>query len=165
MNTQTTTDRQELHRQLRELTSKALSPAGRYAHLLLMLAAACMGVLVLALLLTEPALPLRTQVAFGTMLAVAASWVAYSAWVLRRRRPLLQAHRVVAGYMATAFSALFAVATLTAAAMTGSQAAALAGAIGVVMSAVAAGLLVSAHRRHGALLARRDALQRAISGE
>lgn len=162
MNTETTTDRQELHRQLRELTEKTLSPAGRYAHVLLMLAAAAMGILVLALLLSEPALPLRTQAAFGAMLVIAMCWVGYSLWALLHRRPLLHAHRVVAGWLATAFSGLFALVTLAAAVITGARAAWLAGGLGVVMLAVALVLLWTARRRQATLRARRDALQAAL---
>lgn len=162
MNAETNDDPRALRQKLRDLTERTLSPAGRYAHVLLLLAAAAAGVLVLALLLTEPSLPLRTQTAFGTMLAIAGAWVGYSAWVLLHRRPLMHAHRVVAACLATAFSGLFAVATLTAAAMTGAQAAALAGGVGVVMLGAAIGLLVHAHRRRRALLARRDELMRAL---
>ncbi|MDZ7788937.1 MAG: hypothetical protein U5L08_00290 [Xanthomonadales bacterium] len=164
LNTPTTSNEQELHRQLRELTEKTLSPTGRYAHLLLLVAAACMGVLVLALLLTEPALPFRTQAAFGAMLLIAASWVGYSAWTLFRR-PLMHAHRVVAGTLASAFSGLFAVVAFTAAAMTQSQAAWLAGGLGALMLAVALILLARARRQRRALLARRDALEQALGKE
>jgi hypothetical protein len=163
MNTPSNPNHPDLHRQLRELTETTLSPAGRYAHVLLMLAAACMGVIVLALLLTEPALPLRTQAAFGTMLAVAASWVAYSAWALMHRRPLMLAHRVVAGWMAFAFTGLFTVAAFTAAAITAALAAAWAGSLGAVMWAAALGLLVHARHRQRALLARRDELRRLVA--
>jgi hypothetical protein len=163
MNASTARHPDDLHRQLDELTERSLSPTGRYAHVLLMVAAAGMGVLVAALLLTEPALPFRTQVAFGVLVAIAACWVAYSAWALLRR-PLMHAHRVVAGTLATAFSGLFAVATLTAAAMTRSNAAWLAGALGLVMLVIAVALLLRAHRQRAALLARRDELERALGG-
>lgn len=158
----TPTDPHDLHAQLRELTERNLSPAGRYGHVLLMMVAACMGCLVLALLVTEPALPLRTQAAFGTMLLIAACWVGYSAWARFHRRPLLHAHRVVAGYLATAFSGLFAVAALTAAAITGATAAWLAGGMGAVLLAVAIAMLLRAHRQRGVLLRRRDELERAL---
>jgi hypothetical protein len=159
------TDRQpkNLRRQLEELTRRSLSPTGRYAHVLLMVAAAGMGALVGALLLTEPALPFRTRAAFGVLVVIAACWVGYSAWALFRR-PLLHAHRVVAGTLATAFCGLFAMVTLTAAVMTESRAAWLAGALGLVMLAIAVALLLRAHRQRAALLSRRDALERALGG-
>lgn len=163
MNTETTSNTQELHRQLRELTERTLSPAGRYAHVLLLLAAIAMGIVVLALLLTEPSLPLRTQAAFGAMVVIAACWVGYSLWVLFHRRPLLHAHRVVAGTLATVFSGVFASVTLIAAVVTGAAAAWLAGGLGVVMLVIALGLLVHARRRRLVLLARRDELQRALA--
>jgi peptidoglycan/LPS O-acetylase OafA/YrhL len=163
MNTSTDYRPNDLHRQLKELTERSLSPTGRYAHVLLMVVAAGMGSLVAALLITEPALPFRTQAAFGVLVAIAACWVGYSAWALFRR-PLMHAHRVVAGTLATTFSGLFAVATLTAAVMTESHAAGLAGAMGLVMLAIAVALLLRAHRQRRALLSRRDEIERALAG-
>lgn len=165
MNTETTSNTQDLHSQLRELTERTLSPAGRYAHVLLLLAAIAMGIVVLALLLTEATLPLRTQAAFGAMVMIAACWVGYSLWALFHRRPLLHAHRVVAGTLASTFSGLFAVVTLITAVITGAVAAWLAGGMGVLMLGVALALLVRARRQRQALQDRRDALQRALAGE
>ncbi len=154
----------ELHRQLRELTEKSLSPVGRYAHVLLLLAAAFVGIVVAALLLTEPALPLRTRSAFGMIVVIAGIWVAYACWVLLRRRPLLLAHRVVAGYLACGFSGLFALVTLVAAIVTGESAAWLASSQGGLMFIIAVLLLVRARRQRDALTARRDALARTLAG-
>jgi len=155
----------ELHRQLRKLTERTLSPVARYAHVMLLLVAAAVGIVVAALLLTEPALPLRTRAAFGVMCLIAASWVAYACWVLLRRRPLLQAHRVVAGYLSTVFSGLFAGAAMAAGIATGAPAAWFAGALGVVMFALAVMLLVRARRNYSELQARRDELVRALAGD
>lgn len=165
MNIEATSNPDDLHRQLRELTERTLSPAARYAHVLLLLAAAAVGIVVAALLLTEPALPLRTRAAFGVMVLIAGSWVAYSCWVLLRRRPLLQAHRVVAGYLASGFSGLFTFVVLAAAIVTGAAAAWLAGGLGMVMLGAALMLLARARRNRRALRARRDELARALAGE
>ena len=155
-----TTD--ELQARLRALTDSSLSPAGRYAHIALLLAAAAVGALVLALLLTEPALPARTQIAFGAMLLIASSWIGYSAWVLTHRRPLLLRHRVVAGGLATAFSGAFAAVTAVAALATGAPAARAAAAMGVLMLVTAVALLLRARHKRAELEARRDALQRQL---
>jgi len=163
MNNDTTSNTTDLRRQLRELTEQSLSPIGRYAHVLLLLAAACVGIVVAALLLTEPALPLRTQLAFGAMVAIAGSWVCYASWVLLRRRPLLQAHRVAAGYLACGFSGLFAGAALVTAIVTGSPAAWFAAGQGVLMLVIALMLLVRAHRQRDELQARRDRLVKALA--
>jgi hypothetical protein len=92
---------------LQQLTARALSPLSRYGHVALLLAAALMSVLLAALLATEPAIPLRTRVALGVMLAIGISWVGYAAWVLTQRRPLMAMHRVIAGWMAVAFTGVF----------------------------------------------------------
>lgn len=165
MNIEATHNTDHLHRQLRELTERNLSPAGRYAHVLLLLAAASAGIVVAALLLTEPALPLRTRAAFGVMVLIAGSWVAYSCWVLFFRRPLLQARRVAAGYLASGFSGLFAGVALVAAIVTGAAAAWLAGGLGALMLGVALLLLARARRNRSALRARRDELVRTLAGK
>lgn len=154
-----------LRAELRELTDRTLSPRARYGHLVLLLGASAMGVLVLSLLMTEPALPLRTQAAFGAMMIIALGWVAYAAWVLSRRRPLFQRHRVVAASMGTGFSAVFAAVTAAAAWLTGSAAAAMASALGAVFVGVGVVLFVRARGRRNALLERRDALMDALAAE
>lgn len=115
-----------------------------------------------ALLLTEPALPARTRIAFGLMVGIGMSWAGFATWVLARRRVLLAGHRVVAATMAVAFSALF---TLGAVAVgrwghAGSAWIAAAG-VGTIMTGVAAVLLVRARSRRDALLQRRRELERA----
>lgn len=93
--------------QLHQLTARLLSPASRYGHVALLIAALLMCVLLSSLLLTEANLPARTSFAFSVMLGIGVSWVAYACWVLRYRRPLLGMHRVVAAWMALVFTALF----------------------------------------------------------
>ncbi len=63
-----------------------------------------MTVVVSALLVTEPSLPLRASIALGVLAVIGASWVAFALWVLTHRRILLGRHRVVAGRMAVGFS-------------------------------------------------------------
>lgn len=160
----TTTHANDLHARLQELTDRSLSHAARYGHVGVLLAASGIAVLVAALLLTEPGLPPRTMLAFGGLLVVAACWIGYSGWVLSRRRPLFQRHRVVAGTMATVFSGAFTLAATGAALVTGSTLAWTAALMGAGMLVFAALLLARARRRHDALVARRDELLRERAG-
>lgn len=157
--TATLSEVENLQARLRALTDRSLSPLGRYAHVALLLAAAGMGAVVLALLLTEPDLPLRTRLAFGALLVVAASWVGYAGWVLTHRRPLFQGHRVIAGGLATAFSGAFAAVAAAVALTTGAPAAVAASGIGCLMLVAALVLLQRARAQRRTLQARRDALQ------
>jgi len=165
MNIEASPTTEDLQRQLRDMTERTLSPVARYGHLLLLLVSTGLGISILSLLLTEPSLPPRTQAAFIAMVAIAGCWVGYSLWTLVQRRPLLQAHRVLAGCLASAFSGLFAGTALTVAIVTGSAAAWLAGALGAAMTAIALLLLVRARRQRRALQDRRADLQRALSGQ
>ncbi len=134
----------------------------RLAYTALLLAGLAGATVVGALLLTEPALPARTRIAFGLMVGIGLGWAGFAAWVLARRRVLLAEHRVVAATMAFAFSALF---TLGAVAVgrwgdAGSAWIAAAG-VGTIMMSVAAVVLVRARSRRDALLQRRRELERA----
>ncbi|HEX2121785.1 MAG TPA: transmembrane transport protein [Thermoanaerobaculia bacterium] len=137
-----------------------LSLRSRLAYTALLLVALASSGAIAALWLTEPSLPMRTQIAFGLMIPIGLSWVAYAGWVLTRRRVLLAGHRIVAARMAVAFSALFAAgsAVLGVWGPAGPAAFAAAG-FGLFMLAVAAGLLLHARRQFARLLERRRALQ------
>ncbi|WP_149194397.1 hypothetical protein [Luteimonas suaedae] len=154
-----------LDARLRQLTTDALSARSRYGHVALLLAALMMCVLLGALLATEPNLPGRTRAAFAVMLAIGASWVAYATWVLRRRRPLLGNHRIVAGRMAVAFTALFLVAAVVASIGTDGAAFRAAAAVGAVMLVLAVTVLVRAHRHVARLRAQRLELERQLGGQ
>jgi hypothetical protein len=162
MNTSTHRHTDDLHRQLQRLTEKGLSPRARYGHVLLMVFAAGMGVLVAALLATEPDLPFRTQAAFSALMVISAGWVGYTAWALARR-PFMYAHRVVAAVLASCATGLFAAVTLTVAVLTHSATAWLAGSMGLVMLGLAVVLLRHARSKRRSLLARRDELQRVLA--
>ncbi|WP_257386518.1 hypothetical protein [Tahibacter caeni] len=151
-----------LETELRRLTARALSPASRYGHVALLLAGSIVSVLLAGLLATEPALPPRTQAAFGAMLAMAVGWIVYAAWVLRQRRPLMARHRVVAGWMAVAFTGTF---------TGGALAMAPARPQGIYTTAVVSGggmlvlagvQLIQAYRRRAELQARRKELEQLL---
>lgn len=148
---------------LQAIAAAELAPAARVKHVLLLLGSAGMGVALLSLWLTEPALPVRTHVAFGLMTAIAASWVAYASWALTRRRVLFGRQRVVAARMAVAFTSLLVTGSLAVGATTGGSAPLLAAAMGAAMLVVAMALLVRARRIHAALLARRNEIERALA--
>ncbi|MFQ6309038.1 hypothetical protein [Lysobacter capsici] len=128
----------------------------------MLLAALMMSVLLGALLATEPALPDRTQVALAVMLGIGASWVAYATWVLRHRRPLLANHRVVAGWMAVIFTALFFAGASAMALTVGDPVFQAAAAMGAAMLAVAVAVLIRAYRNVARLQARRRELERQL---
>jgi len=140
-----------------------LSTVARLGHVALLLCSVAMGGAVGSLWLTEPSLPLRTHAAFAVMVLIAMAWTAYATWVLTSRRVLLARHRVVAGWMATTFSAVSVVAALVAVAVTGASAAYAAAGFSAVMLAVAAALLVRAQRAFGRLAVRRAELERQLA--
>lgn len=136
----------DLEARLAHLTTRTLSAPARYAHVALLLASVCMGVLLASLLATEPALPGRTRIAMSTMLAIAFAWTAYAGWVLTRRRPLMARHRVVAGWMAVTFTGMFVLGTGVLAVTSRGPGPLAACATGVMLFAVAVVLLVRARR-------------------
>lgn len=149
--------------ELQRLTFAQLSPGSRLGYVALLLGASAMTVVVGALWITEPALPTRTSTALAALTVAGLAWVAFAVWVLTRRRPLLARHRIVAGRMAVAFTALFGIGAVVAAYTTGARAAVLAAATGIVMLAAAVVALVRAHRAVARLVARREALQRELN--
>jgi hypothetical protein len=131
---------------LHRISERGLSNGARVAHVALLLAALGMGVVIAALLATEPALPRRTVVAFTVMLLIAASWIAYAIWVLRHRHTLMAQHRVVAARMAVVFCSVFTAAALVAGVVAQSAAGWLAAATGFAMLIAALLLLRRATR-------------------
>ena len=67
-------------------------------------AAAVIGVL----WITEPALPPRTQVAFGGLVLIGLAWAGYGSWALTRRTPLFALDRVIAAWLSVAATNLLA---------------------------------------------------------
>jgi hypothetical protein len=152
-----------LDAELQHLTARLLSPRSRYGHVALLLAASMMCVLLGALLVTEPALPSRTQASLAVMLGIGASWMAYAVWVLRQRRPLLGQHRIVAGRLAVIFTALFLAGAAGMAAALGSAAFQAAAVLGAGLLIVAVSVLVQAHRHVARLQAQRQELERRLA--
>jgi hypothetical protein len=142
--------------EMQRMMNAELSTRARVGYTALLLAALGVAGAVGSLWITEPTLPARTHVAFGAIVAIGLSWVAYAAWVLTRRRVLLAGHSVIAGRMAVAFSALFAAGMLA----VGMVPAAV---FGGVMLGVAIAVLVRARRQFARLLERRQALEQSLA--
>ncbi len=147
---------------LQHLADKELSLKSRLAYIALLLAALMMTSIVDALWLTEPALPLRTQIAFALMTVIGASWVVFAVWVLKFRRVLLAYHSVVAGRMAVTFSAIFLLGALILGCIRGGPAAYAVAMVGIAMLAAAIALLLRAHRRLARLVERRKTLEQQL---
>jgi hypothetical protein len=147
---------------VRKLAGGELSLKARLGYVALLLVSAGMTTVILSLWLTEAVLPLRTQLAFGVMSVIGASWVAFSTWALATRRPLFARDRVIAGRMAVAFTALFLAGAIAAVIVTNNAAAYAVLFTGAVMLAVAIHVLRGARRRFVELMGRRAALADAV---
>ena len=149
--------------EMQRMMNGELSLTARLAYVALMLVSLGATVAIASLWATEASLPMRTQIAFALMVAIGLSWVAYSTWVLTRRRVLFAGHRIIAARMAVGFSALFAAGfALLAILGQGGRAAAPAAGTGLVMLAVAIALLIHARRRFAQLQQRREILEREL---
>jgi hypothetical protein len=147
---------------LRRLTRTELSTGSRVGYVLLALAASAMSVVVASLWLTEPALPLRTHVAFALLLAIGCGWIAFSAWVLTAKRVMLATHRVVASRLAVTFTGGFGAGCAALALASGQPAAWTAAAMAAALLLVAIVLWRRAEIARAALVARRRSLEQQI---
>jgi hypothetical protein len=145
---------------LRQLVDSELSVAARAGHVGLLLISLIMTIAIVSLWVTEPALPVRTQLAFGVMTVIGLSWAAFAAHVLTGRRTLYVRHRIMAGRMAVTFTSVFVAGALAVGYFASMKGAYVAGALGVVMLGVAVALLIGAHRAVARLEDRRRALER-----
>lgn len=107
--------------------------------------------------LTEPALPGRTQLAFGVLVLVGLGWAGYGGWVLSRRTPLFALDRVIAGWLALAATVLLVVLTVVVAVTRGGVHLA-AYTVVALLVLVAVGNLVRARALRAALLRRKREL-------
>ncbi|MDR7384512.1 hypothetical protein [Promicromonospora iranensis] len=116
------------------------------------------AVFLAALWWTEPGpLPVLTRVAFGLMMVFCLIWAVYGIWLLRSRVPLFATDRVVAAWIGLAASALTSSLLVVMTVQRGSGAWAVI-VVATALVAVAAVLVVRAHRHRAALLRREHAL-------
>lgn len=140
----------------------ALSWRDRMAHVVLLLLAIGMGIVLIALLVTEPDLPMRTIAAFSVMLLIAIGWTIFATWVLARRHPLYSRHKVVAGWMATAFSLVFTTSSFIAAWLGGGSAFTITAGAGTIVVVAATAFLFLAKRQFRKLKSQRLSLTREL---
>ncbi|HYI10692.1 MAG TPA: hypothetical protein VEK57_16645 [Thermoanaerobaculia bacterium] len=146
--------------EIQRLIAGELSLPSRLGHTFLLLVSLGMTGVIGTLWLTEPSLPARTQIAFALMVTIGLSWVAYAVWVLTRRRVLLAGHRIIAARMAVTFSALFAAGfAILGVWGPSSRVGFSAATFGLLMLAVAIGLLMHARKQFARLLERRQVLE------
>lgn len=144
---------------VRRIATAELSPQSRVAHGVLLAASLAMTVVLAALLLTEPDLPLRTWTALAVLAAIGMSWTGYAAWVLTQRRVLFARQRVVAGWLALIFTSIFTVGAFAIGIATDAPAGFATGGLGLGLVAASGLLLARARRRLAVLLDRRRALE------
>jgi hypothetical protein len=106
---------------------------------------------------TEPALPLRTQVAFAGIVVIGLAWAGYGAWALTRRTPLFALERVVAAWLGVGATAILAAATVLVTTLRHRVEPSLLVAAGT-LGVLAVANLVRANRHRAALLRRKREL-------
>jgi hypothetical protein len=143
---------------VRNLAGAELSLKARMGYVALLLASAGMTVVVTSLWLTEPGLPMRTQIAFGAMSLIGASWLLLSIWALSTRRPLFARDRVIAGRMAVVFTSVFMMGAVAAVILVGNAMSYAVLATGAVMLGLAIRAWSIARKRFAELAGRRAAL-------
>jgi hypothetical protein len=84
-----------------------LSFKTRAMYLVGLLATASFAAALLSLWLTEPHLPLRTQIAFGLLVVINLVWTFFCGWALTRKKVLYARQGVIAGRLAALWSAVF----------------------------------------------------------
>lgn len=130
----------------RRLVAAELAPPSRIAHGALLVVASAMTIVILSLLVTEPALPARTLAAFVGLATIGAAWSAYAAWALARRHVLYGRQRVVAGWIALAAATIFSLGGLAIGIWAAQPAGLVAGMSGIPFVVGAALMLAKAHR-------------------
>lgn len=143
----------DLH-QARRLVSAQLSSGARGIYTLMLCVSLFSTVAVSSLWATEPGLPMRTQLAFLSLVAIGSAWSIFFAWTLAQRRPLFALHRVFSGRLAVSASCVFALGALLLATVSPDlrQGALMAASLGGVLVLVAGLYLGQARRKHRELV-------------
>lgn len=150
-------------RQIRQMVDAEVSTRGRVGHIALLLCAATMTIGLGTLWATEPELPLRTHVAFASMVAIGCAWTIYAAWVLTTRSVMLARHRIIAAWMGILFSTAFTV-LFAAVGYSGQlgNTPFVAAAVESVLIGVAVVMLIRARRRFADLVVLRNSLEHQV---
>jgi hypothetical protein len=139
-----------------------LSIGARLGYVALLLVGLASAGAIGSLWLTEPALPLRTQIAFASMVAIGLAWATFAVRVLTSRQTLLARHRVIAARMSVAFTSAYLIGMLILAYARDSAAAWAAAVVGATMLAVALTALIHSQRKWTELMQRRENLARQL---
>jgi hypothetical protein len=150
---------------LYQLADRELSVKSRIGHVALLLASLAMAVVVGSQWVTEPKLPLRTEIALAAMTVIGLCWAVFATWVLAARRVLLAVHGVVAARMAVLFSGAALSGAVLLALVHDMPAAWMAAGLFALMLATAAMLLLRTQRRLRELQQRRAELERRLTGD
>jgi O-antigen/teichoic acid export membrane protein len=108
---------------------------------------------------TEPALPGRTHLGFGVLVALCLSWAAYGAWTVTRRTPLFALDRVIAGWLAVTATGLLTAAAIAIAVVRGTWVGLAGVAVAAALATAAVVILMRARGRRAELLRRRRELE------
>ncbi|MEO7190337.1 MAG: hypothetical protein ABI051_04720 [Vicinamibacterales bacterium] len=150
---------------VQRLAASELSTGSRVGYTVLLVAALTVAVAIGSLWATEPTLPMRTHLGFAVIVAMALTWVLFSAWVLTYRRALLGRDRVLSATIGIVFSAVAAGGMLSVGYWGGMGRPAYLGALmNGALCAAAATLRRRARRRLEALSRRRQELERHLAG-
>jgi hypothetical protein len=149
---------------VRRIAEAELSTRSRVAHGMLLAAALAMTVVIVALWLTEPNLPVRARTAFAVRAAIGASWSCYATWVLTQRRVLFARQQVIARWLAVIFTSTFTAGAFAIGIAIDAPAGVAAGGLGLMLIAVSGLLLARARRRLVSLLDRRRELEALRTG-
>jgi hypothetical protein len=148
---------------IQRLLRAELSFKTRAMYLVGLLATASFAAALLSLWLTEPHLPVRTHLAFGILVVINLVWTLFCGWALTRRNVLYARQGVVAGRLATAWSAVFAGGAVIVGYTSGNvRGGMMAAATGVVFLVCAVIVLRRAMARHQELLRLRRSLELAL---
>jgi hypothetical protein len=142
-----------------KLAHSQISFRSRAGHLALLIISAFASVAMASLLATEEGVPMRATVALAGILSLNLIWMAYAAWVLTARQPMLLNHRVVAGRISVAATAAFTLGSAAIGIATGATSGWMAALLGIGLLSVAVTLLIRARRDFRALQLRRATLE------
>ncbi|MDP9849521.1 hypothetical protein [Streptosporangium lutulentum] len=107
---------------------------------------------------TEPALPGRTHLAFGVLVALGLAWAGYGVWALTRRTPLFALDRVIAAWLAVVATGLLTAGTIAVAVARGTWVSTAGVLVAVTLAVLAVVILIRARAARAALLRRKGEL-------
>lgn len=157
------TSRDEAKVLVQKMAHEELSMRSRLGYVALALMAAAITAFIVMLWTTERGLPARAGWAFAIMSAIGISWIGLATWALTTSRPLAARDRVIAGWMAVAFTSVFLAGMVLVALISRDAGGVGAIAMGLALLWFAVRVLRRAQRRFAELAARRAELERELA--